>query len=975
MYGQKEKGKGNTMSSGKQTTQKAPASTAQRKYEGLDRAIRQETRKEENQETVESEESAIEPLFQQIVQATKASNRLKPSDKVDKTAREEVGSEILETVSHLMNQFKPSGGSTAVQEYAERCQEPEGFDHVRDILDLMLEAADFYLDQAKGHDVNKQVSMVQEQLLSAASSSASTPRKKKAAQQSLQEAIESSQNINKPQDYFADAPVDNRRIPFIPKLQSNAEKYNALQPLKPWTPPDTENGEEWESAPHPYEYEIQQFMKQGYPQWMIERCNERQFPFLEDTELVHVSNVTRLHEMLEELESDSVKEIAVDLEAHSLRTFQGFVCLMQISTREKDYIVDTLLLREHLHVLNRVFTDPRKVKVLHGCGGDVVWLQRDFGLYLVNVFDTGVAAKALGYPSLGLAYLLEKFCNIDVDKSNQLADWRQRPLSEDLVKYAREDTHYLLDIMDRMKNELLDKEANVKGARANGDLLCQVLNESNQLTLKRYEKEEFRHSDWKNLAVKLGFSIPAGMLTDSGSSDNDSASSAKSSKSPKGIRAAHPQHLSHQQARVFAALFEWRDRLAREKDESPQYTLSRRALVRLSKEMPTSMHELSKCCNPLPPIVREHSSDVLVTIKKAKENKPTTSLPRRLEKQGTQNETQQSSGRNQQVIPSVNERKHQYDGVTVLGSEENGSTPGEKHSTSTPGNVFPKVSPKPCSYKLYAPSIPSDMNGSNSHKQHTSTPHAYKLSSNILNVLADSTLTEKSTPNSRERADAIRNQLRRKSLYSLIYNMDDDAEVTEDDETDSNEEVAAASQGHSETHTCDTQGLTHQHTSNATTTATPTTTEGIADLEESVDQENEHLIEAEADSKTPQSLAYRYNLHDKKKKRKAERRRKRKGSPQSEQASAAKAARTTTGSSSTKSTTSTEQTQLAGLNRIEQQGIFGGVSNMSAKEVKNIGKSQKVDNVYTVGGIEKNHGNGVSGKKAKRGKKKQRRAH
>lgn len=48
---------------------------------------------------------------------------------------------------------------------------------------------------------------------------------------------------------------------------------------------------------------------------------------------------------------------------HSYRSFQGFTCLMQISTREKDYVVDTLLLRHKLYVLNEVFTDPSIVKV------------------------------------------------------------------------------------------------------------------------------------------------------------------------------------------------------------------------------------------------------------------------------------------------------------------------------------------------------------------------------------------------------------------------------------------------------------------------------------------------------------------------------------------------------------------------------------------------------------------------------------
>ena len=40
------------------------------------------------------------------------------------------------------------------------------------------------------------------------------------------------------------------------------------------------------------------------------------------------------------------------------------------------------------------------------------------------------------------------------DKRYQLADWRVRPLAPELLHYARSDTHYLLYIHDRLKQEL-----------------------------------------------------------------------------------------------------------------------------------------------------------------------------------------------------------------------------------------------------------------------------------------------------------------------------------------------------------------------------------------------------------------------------------------------------------------------------------------------------------------------------------------
>lgn len=65
-------------------------------------------------------------------------------------------------------------------------------------------------------------------------------------------------------------------------------------------------------------------------------------------------------------------------------------------------------------------------QVLHGGDSDIVWLQRDFGLYIVNLFDTGQASRMLEFPRFSLAYLLSHFCGINVDKQYQLADWRIR---------------------------------------------------------------------------------------------------------------------------------------------------------------------------------------------------------------------------------------------------------------------------------------------------------------------------------------------------------------------------------------------------------------------------------------------------------------------------------------------------------------------------------------------------------------------
>uniref|UniRef100_A0A804N7Y1 3'-5' exonuclease domain-containing protein n=1 Tax=Zea mays TaxID=4577 RepID=A0A804N7Y1_MAIZE len=139
----------------------------------------------------------------------------------------------------------------------------------------------------------------------------------------------------------------------------------------------------------------------------------------------------------------------------SVTEFAGLTCLMQISTRTEDFIVDTLKLRIYIGLyLQEPFKDPTKRKVMHGADRDIMWLQRDFHIYVCNLFDTGQASRVLQMERNNLEHLLLHFCGVTAKKEYQNADWRSRPLPDEMIKYAREDTHYLLYIYDLMRQAL-----------------------------------------------------------------------------------------------------------------------------------------------------------------------------------------------------------------------------------------------------------------------------------------------------------------------------------------------------------------------------------------------------------------------------------------------------------------------------------------------------------------------------------------
>ena len=142
-------------------------------------------------------------------------------------------------------------------------------------------------------------------------------------------------------------------------------------------------------------------------------------------------------------------EIAVDTEADSFYRYREQVCLIQITVEDRDYLVDPLA-KVQLEGVGKILADPRKIKVFHDGEYDVLILKRDFSYTFRNLFDTRVAAAALGFTTPGLAAVIADRFGVELDKSLQRSNWSNRPLTQRQIDYARLDTHYLLPLMDEL---------------------------------------------------------------------------------------------------------------------------------------------------------------------------------------------------------------------------------------------------------------------------------------------------------------------------------------------------------------------------------------------------------------------------------------------------------------------------------------------------------------------------------------------
>lgn len=397
-----------------------------------------------------------------------------------------------------------------------------------------------------------------------------------------------SKAILKPQLQFRN-PIDNSELhPFKPKILTKPNSIKSFEESTKLIEGDDEE-EEPPHYEHPYEYEID---NQPFPESILKQADPIPSKDWIDTSANWVDTKEKLEDMIESLKN--LTEIAVDLEHHDYRTFYGLVCLMQISNREQDWIVDTLALRDDLEPLNTIFTNPNIVKVFHGAFMDIIWLQRDLGLYIVSLFDTFHASKKLGFPKFSLAYLLETFANFKTSKKYQLADWRIRPLLPPMLAYARSDTHFLLNIYDQLRNKLILK----------GDgRLQEVLYESRQVSKRRFEYSKFRPTSATSSVVSPVMGNP---------------------KEPfSNIMAQY--RVPYHKMPLVRALYQWRDDLAKKTDESVRFIMPNQLLVSLSLlSLPVDSQKVLASSNYISDSVRANAKDLALliesTIKEMDEN-------------------------------------------------------------------------------------------------------------------------------------------------------------------------------------------------------------------------------------------------------------------------------------------------------------------------------------------------------------------
>lgn len=293
-----------------------------------------------------------------------------------------------------------------------------------------------------------------------------------------------------------------------------------------------------------------------------------------DTTYVWVDSESTLKEMFAKLRDSPIA--AVDTESDSLYVYHEKVCLIQFSIPNVDYLVDPLAV--DVSILGKLFADERHEKVFHAAQYDIVCLKRDYGFTFLNLFDTMLAARVLGWKRYGLGTILGDHFDVQLDKRMQRYNWGTRPLSKKAMNYARLDTHFLLPLRDMQIAEL--------SAKGRLDEARQAFRRQTRVepTPKVFDPNDF----WRLTGVR---------------------------------------ELSPLEQAVLHHLFIFRDQHARKLDRPPFKVMNNATLIRLAQARPTDRRALAQV-KGLSHYMRHRAADKLLNVIAEGLRAPPPSYPR-----------------------------------------------------------------------------------------------------------------------------------------------------------------------------------------------------------------------------------------------------------------------------------------------------------------------------------------------------------
>jgi ribonuclease D len=269
--------------------------------------------------------------------------------------------------------------------------------------------------------------------------------------------------------------------------------------------------------------------------------------------------------------------LGIDTEFMGEGRYRPLLCLVQVAVEDEGgevrvEVLDPLGAGFDPAPLADVLADPGVEIVLHAGRQDVALLRRVWETDFRNIFDTQVAAGFAGRRAqLGYEALLSELLGVRLRKSASFTRWDVRPLSEEQVRYAREDVLHLLQLADALQAQLSER-GRLEWAREE----CRALED----------------------------------VSDERDADAIFA------------RLPRVNSLDPAQRAVARELVEWRESVAREGDRPVPSVLPDAALVEIAKRRPQSMERLAQIRGLNEGTLRRRGPAIVAVVERGRARSP-----------------------------------------------------------------------------------------------------------------------------------------------------------------------------------------------------------------------------------------------------------------------------------------------------------------------------------------------------------------
>jgi ribonuclease D len=259
----------------------------------------------------------------------------------------------------------------------------------------------------------------------------------------------------------------------------------------------------------------------------------------------------------------AVGVVAYDTEFVSEHTYLPELCLLQLATPERAVAVDPYFVLD-LSAWWQIMADDKTTVIVHAGREEVRFCLHLGQCRPRKLFDTQIAEglRSTTYP-VGYESLVSRTIGERLGHHQTRTDWRRRPLTQEQLEYAVDDVRFLIDIWKKQ-----------------------------QASLKRLKRLDWAESEFNRLVDEL-----------------EQERNEHSWRRLGGIQKMKPRQLA-----VARELFQWREKVALERNQPLRRVLRDDLIIDLAMRQPKTPEAVLATRDMNRPSYRKHAADLAACV-------------------------------------------------------------------------------------------------------------------------------------------------------------------------------------------------------------------------------------------------------------------------------------------------------------------------------------------------------------------------